>query len=167
MRDSTPVTAVTVAPPGREGPRSRGVPRRGQPRPSSRANHSAVRAIPSRTSTVGSQPSSAPGPGDVGLALGGVVDREGLVDDLRRRAGDLDDHLGQLRDRELVRVADVGRAGDVGVEQGEEAPDLVVDVAEAAGLGAVAVDGDGLAPQGLATMKFDIARPSSGRIWGP
>jgi hypothetical protein len=53
-----------------------------------------------RSSTTGTQPSFG-GLGDVGLALRGVVDRERLVDDLELDS-DLDDQLGQLKDRELL-----------------------------------------------------------------
>src|SRR6476659_7345108 len=74
------------------------------------------------------------GQGDVGLALRGVVDRQWLVDDLRRRTGYLEHLLRQLENRELVGVADVHRPDVVAVEQGENPPDLVVDVTEAAGL---------------------------------
>src|SRR4051795_1936318 len=60
---------------------------------------------------------------DVGLALGGVVDREGLIDDLRRGARDLEHLLRQLEDGELVGIADVDRSDVVAVEQSEEAAD--------------------------------------------
>src|SRR5437588_204845 len=89
------------------------------------------------------------GQGDVGLPLGGVVDRERFVDDLAGRTGELHDDVGQLPDGELVGVADVHGTDVVGVEQPEQAPDLIVDVAEAARLAAVAVHRDRLALQGL------------------
>ena len=88
-----------------------------------------VRSRPSRSSIVGSQPSTSRARGDVGLAQRRIVVRQRHVDDLGRRAGELEHQLGQLADRELVRVADVDRRRDVGVEQGEEPADLVVDVA--------------------------------------
>src|SRR5919202_4924133 len=73
--------------------------------------------------------------GDVGLAHLRVVDRQGLVDDLALRAGDAQDLLGQLVERELVRVADVhGQVLARLVEQ-DEPSHQVVDVAEAPGLG--------------------------------
>src|ERR671933_215039 len=43
--------------------------------------------------------------GDVGLALLRIVDRQRLVDDLALRAGDAQDLLGELVERELARVA--------------------------------------------------------------
>src|SRR4051812_44860796 len=52
---------------------------------------------------------SKPGLGecDIGLTLRRIVLGQGLVDDLRRRVGDLDHELGQLPHGELVGVADV------------------------------------------------------------
>src|SRR4051794_40485570 len=44
---------------------------------------------------------------DVGLADLRIVGGQRLVDDLRPRPGDLDHRLGELQQRELVRVADV------------------------------------------------------------
>src|SRR3954449_13128200 len=49
------------------------------------------------------------GQADVRLADLGIVDRQRLEDDLGLRAGDLDHGLGELEQRELVRVADVDR----------------------------------------------------------
>ena len=57
--------------------------------------------------------------------------------------------LGQLQDRELVRVPDVHRPDVVGVEQRDEPADLVVDVAERPRLLAVAVHRERLAPHRL------------------
>src|SRR4051812_23317931 len=87
--------------------------------------------------------------GDVGLALGRVVGGERLERDLRRRAGDVDHRLGELEDRELVRVADVHRADVVGLEQRRDAADLVVHEAERPRLLAVAVHRERLAAHGL------------------
>src|SRR2546425_7866929 len=44
---------------------------------------------------------------DVGLTLLWVVDRQRLVDELARRARDAEYRVGELEQRELVRVADV------------------------------------------------------------
>lgn len=91
------------------------------------------------------------GEGDVGLALGGVVAGQGLLDDFRFGAGHGDDFFGQLADGEFVGVAEVAGAGEVSgrFHQADEAVDHVVDVAERAALAAVAVDGDGLVLQRL------------------
>ena len=47
------------------------------------------------------------GLGDVGLALGGVVFGQGLVDDLLVGSGELDDLFGKLKNGDLVWIADV------------------------------------------------------------
>ncbi len=53
------------------------------------------------------------GLGNVGLALGGVVFGQGLVDDFLVGAGELDDFFGELRDGDFVGVTDVDRIGVV------------------------------------------------------
>src|SRR5207248_2116234 len=68
---------------------------------------------------------------DVGLAHLRIVDRERLVDDLARRAGDAKHRRGELVQRELARVADVHRQVLVALRQEDEPADQVVDVAEA------------------------------------
>src|SRR6478735_7004239 len=78
------------------------------------------------------------GAADVRPADLGVVRGQRLVDDLRRAAGDLDDGLGQLEERELRGVADVDRVVLAGLGQRDDPADEVVDVAERAGLAAVA-----------------------------
>src|SRR6516225_10221114 len=47
------------------------------------------------------------GEGDVGAALGWIVDRKRAVDDDGPGAGQRDDQLGQFGDRGLLRVAEV------------------------------------------------------------
>src|SRR3954470_2887980 len=74
---------------------------------------------------------------DVGLADLRIVGRQRLEDDLRPRAGDLDHRLGQLEQRELVRVADVHRLMHPGLRQADDPVDQVADVTERAGLGPV------------------------------
>jgi len=44
---------------------------------------------------------------DVRTPLLRIIGRQGLVDDLRARASDVDHRLGQLEQRELLRIADV------------------------------------------------------------
>src|SRR5919197_4234835 len=61
-----------------------------------------------------------PGPCDVRLADLGIVDRERLVDDLARRAGDAKHRLGELVERELTRVSDVHRQGVAALRKGGE-----------------------------------------------
>src|SRR5919199_805147 len=56
---------------------------------------------------LGLPPEQLPRPRDVGLAHLRVVDRERLVDDLALRPRDAQDRLGQLVERELVRVPEV------------------------------------------------------------
>ena len=51
------------------------------------------------------------GEGDIGPPAGGIVRRQGLVDDFGFRAGELNDLLGELPDGELAGVADVAGAG--------------------------------------------------------
>ena len=88
---------------------------------------------------------------DVRLTLLGIIGRQRHEDEFRFRSRHLDDDLGELPDRELARIAEIDRAGEVAVavHQPHEAVDQIVDVAEGARLAAVAVDGDGLALQGL------------------
>src|SRR5712691_5004788 len=64
---------------------------------------------------------------DVGLPLLRVVDRQGLEDDLALRAGHLEHGLGELEQRELVRVAEVHRQILAALREQDEAFDQVVD----------------------------------------
>ena len=92
------------------------------------------------------------GEGDVGFALLRVVRRQGHADDFRFGAGEFEDDVRQLGDREFVRVADIDRPREVVGRCGHHAQhslDQVVDILETAGLLAVAVDGDLLAAQRL------------------
>ena len=86
-----------------------------------RAKYSIVRPIPSRSPIVGSQPNSLPGQGDIGAAAGRVIGRQRFEDDVRRRAGELQDEVGQLQHGALVRVPNVDRADERRVEKGDEA----------------------------------------------
>src|SRR5919197_4287789 len=89
-------------------------------------------------------------PRDVRLADLGIVDRKRLVDDLAHRAGDPDDGLRELVERELARVADVHREVLSALGEQNEPADEVVDVAEAPRLRALAEDRDRLALERLA-----------------
>src|SRR5712691_283963 len=77
---------------------------------------------------------------DVGTAAHRIIDGQRLVDDGRFGAGDLQDELGELADRELVGVADVHRPVPVRLQERQQPADLVVDVAERARLAPVSVD---------------------------
>ena len=114
-----------------------GQPRRGRgPRPlsalersapaqpgSMARKYSAVRVERPRAASIVRLPAEqVAGQGDVGPALGRVVDRQRLEHDLRRRAGDLEHELGQLEHRELAGVADVDRPGVVGRRAGRGSP---------------------------------------------
>src|SRR3984893_7464086 len=102
---------------------------------------------------------------DVGPTPHGVVDGKRLEDDLGTGSRDLEHGVGKLQHGELVRVADVHRAGPVGVEEGEDALHLVVDVAVRPRLRSVAVDGEGLAFEGLdQEVRHDapVAGPQAG-----
>src|SRR6476469_327510 len=104
---------------------------------------------------------------DVGLALRGVVGGARLERDLRRRARHVDHGLGELEDRELVRVADVHRTDVVRLEERHDAADLVRDVAERARLLAVAVHRERLAPHRLhEEVRHDapVGRPQTGPV---
>ena len=76
-----------------------------------------VRSRPSRSWTSGSHPSTSRASVMSGWRCVGSSIGQRLERDLRRRAGDVEHRLGQLEDRELVRVADVHRADVVGLEQ--------------------------------------------------
>lgn len=96
-------------------------------------------------------PVALPGRGDVRTALFGVVLGQGLEDDVRSATGHFDDLPRQFQDGEISGVAHVQRSAEVGFvfhERNHEF-DQIVHVAKGSGLGAVAVDGDGIAPQGL------------------
>src|SRR2546423_12187846 len=88
-------------------------------------------------------------PGDVRLANLGIVDRERLVDDLARRAGDAEDGLGELVERELARVPDVHRQGPAALREQHEPADQGAGGGEAPGLRAAAGGRDRGAPQRL------------------
>ncbi len=91
------------------------------------------------------------GKANVGLALLGVVGRQGLVDEFGLRACERRDGVGELNHGELAGVAEVDRASEVFglVHQAHEAFDEVVHITKRAGLRAVAVEGDALALQRL------------------
>src|SRR2546425_12209431 len=69
-------------------------------------------------------------PRDVRLPLLGIVDRQGLVDDLALRTGDADHGFGELEQRELVRIAEVHGQVLAGLREQDESADQIVDVAE-------------------------------------
>src|SRR5213593_810102 len=72
--------------------------------------------------------------GDVGLPDLGIVDGQRLVDDLALRAGDAEDGLGELVERELGRVPDIDREMLARLGQRHEPTNEVVHVTEAARL---------------------------------
>src|SRR6266511_533932 len=91
-----------------------------------------------------------------------IVLRQGLEDDLTRRARNLDDRLRELEQRELAGVPEVD--GEMLSARGEqvEAPHEVVDVAEAPRLRAVAEDRERLVRVRLAYEGRDgpaVVRP--------
>src|SRR5215218_3634695 len=95
--------------------------------------------------------------GDVGLALLGVVLGQRLVHDLARGAGDPEDRLREVEDRELARIAEVDRQVLAARREQEQPANEVVDVAEASCLRAVAEDGERLARECLAKEGRDRA----------
>src|SRR3954451_15041670 len=74
---------------------------------------------------------------DVGLADLGVVHGGRLVHDLRPRAGDLDNRLRELQQRELVGIADVDRMVVARLGEADDPVDEVGDVTERPRLRAV------------------------------
>ena len=97
-------------------------------RPTSRGRAAPRRPIgrwcaggPSRRPTFGSQPSSSRARPMSGRRCWGSSVGQRLVDDLRPRPRHLDDRLGQLEERELVRVADVHRQVLAGLRQRDHA----------------------------------------------
>src|SRR4051795_8447856 len=92
---------------------------------------------------------------DVGLADLRVVGGQRLIDDLRARLGDLDDRLGELEQRELVRVADVDRLMRAGLGEQDHPADQIVDVTERPRLRAVAEHRDRPVLQRLAQKRRD------------
>ena len=94
---------------------------------------------------------------DVGLALQGVVGRQGPEHQPGRGAGECDHFFGQLPNGEFVGVAQVDGAGEAGatvgcaggVHEAHEAFNEVVHITKAAGLLAVAIQGDVFAFEGL------------------
>jgi len=85
------------------------------------------------------------------LPLAGVILRQRFVDELGLRTGQVEHLLGQLLDRELVRIAEVDRAWEIapGVHHAQEAFDEIIDIAERAALLPIAVDRDRLTLQRL------------------
>src|SRR5205807_683049 len=81
---------------------------------------------------------------DIGLAHLRIVDRQRLEDDLALRAGDAHDGLGELEERELLRVADVHGQMLAALGEQDETANEIVDVTEAARLRSVAEDGERL-----------------------
>ena len=118
---------------------------------------STVRCRPSRSLTLGVPAQQLLGQRDVGLADLRIVGRQRLVHDLRPRAGDVDDRLGELEQRELVRVADVDRVVVAGLGEPDQAVDQVGDERERARLRAVAEHRDRLVLQRLAQEGRDGA----------
>src|SRR3954462_2351610 len=87
--------------------------------------------------------------GDVRLAALRGAHRQSLVHELALRAGDPQDDLGKLVERELGGAADVHGQVLTGLRQGKEATDDIVVVAEAPGLGAVSEPSQRLSLKGL------------------
>ena len=86
---------------------------------------------------------------NVGLALAGVISRQGLFDQRQIRT-DAGAHLfGQLANGELMRIAQVDGPGGVAIHQADQALDQIVDITEGTTLAAVAIEGDRLTAQGL------------------
>ena len=108
-----------------------------------------VRAMPSRSGDAGLPAKHLPRPGDVGTADFGIIGRQWLDGQRGLRSGDVENRLGELPYRILVRVADVHRIGISAHEQLKDPLDLVVHVAEAAGLAPVAIQRQRLARQRL------------------
>ena len=118
-------------------------------RASGRWNQAIVRRRPSASPTCGSHPSAVRASVMSGRRTVGSSSRPRDVHDLAAGPGQLADQRGQLRDRHLVRVADVHRPGQRRAEHPQHALDQVVDVLDGAGLAAVAGDREGLAGQRL------------------
>ena len=126
-----------------------------------------VRSIPSRSPILGSHPNSRrasvmSGQRRVGSSVGSgsktMSDGEPVTSS---------DEVGQVEHGAFVGVADVDRADERGVEEGHQAPDLVFDEAQAPRLAAVAVDGQGLAPERLDDEVRDdaaVARREPGAV---
>ena len=107
-------------------------------------SNSTVRPIPSRRDTPGAQPSSSVARVMSGWRTLGSSIGSASIDDLAGAARDLQHHLGQLRERVLVGVAEVHRLVHAAAGEAEEALDEVVDVAERPRLRAVAEHGERL-----------------------
>ena len=100
----------------------------------------------------GRPPTETPlGQRDVRPPLHRIVDRQGLPDELRPRAGQFQDEFGQFEDRELLGIAEVHRPDEIvrAVHHADHSIDQFVAVAEGACLRAVAEDRDVLAGQRL------------------
>src|SRR6478609_10944151 len=105
--------------------------------------------------------------GDVRLPDLRVVDGQSLVDELALRAGDPEDDLGELVERELGGIAEVHGQVLAGLRKRYEPMDEIVDVAEAQGLGAVSEHSQKLALKGLSHKRRNrtpVARPHAGPI---
>ena len=137
--------------------------RAGPPDPSRRA--SAAGPPPARPSA----PSRA-APGRARCPAGappGRPDRQGLEDDRRAAARDADDHLGELEDRELARVADVHRLVVVRSRSAAGSPRRGRRRSRTSGSGRRRRTPSAACPSSAWRRKVGIARPSCGRMRGP
>src|SRR5215208_6239676 len=89
------------------------------------------------------------GAGYIRATLFGIVFWERLVGDLALRATELYHHLGDLKHRVRIGVADVDRTGLLAIHEADHAFDQVLYILHAPGLGAFSVDAQGLAQEGL------------------
>src|ERR1700683_2811485 len=87
--------------------------------------------------------------GNVRASLSGIVLRERAENDWSRRANKGADALRKFEDRNLLGITDVCGFVLIRFEQAVDSINQVRDVTEAASLLAVAVDGDGVAAEGL------------------
>ena len=116
-----------------------------------------VRRRPGSSSTAGVQSSSSWASEMSGRRTAGSSCGSASNTTCDAAAGDADDHLGQLQDRELGRVAEVHRLVVVAVDQAQEALDQVGHEAERARLAPVAEDRERLVLERLADEGRDRA----------
>src|SRR5215217_5424051 len=117
---------------GRKGPRARA---RGSGADQARGAHGLDRALESLPEfDLGLPAEHLAGERDVRLADLRVVGGQGLVHDLRARAGDLDHRVGQLEQRELVGIADVDGLVVARLGEPDDPVDEIADITERPGL---------------------------------
>ena len=105
------------------------------------------------------------GPRDIGATTSGVIRRQTEVLHRRRGPRELSDEVSEFEHGDLLGITQVHRVIGGRLSRQDEAAHEVGDEAQAARLGPVAVDGEGLATQGLDDEVGDHSPIARGETW--